>query len=100
MTNGIEAAKSAGEERARRLMDRAQAAASRAGDYVQASVSRVAERAQELARDASDRMTRMTGRPLPAWTAEARDLVRQHPLRALAITMGVGYLLGKLMKRG
>lgn len=42
---------------------------------------------------------RLTGRPLEAWGRDSRPHVRSHPLQAVAITIGPGFLLGKLLAR-
>ena len=42
----------------------------------------------------------LTGRSLGQWTTQIRDFVRTHPLQALAVTIGLGYVLGKLARRG
>jgi ElaB/YqjD/DUF883 family membrane-anchored ribosome-binding protein len=68
--------------------ERAQEMAERAGSYV-----------QERARDAGDQVQRLTGRPIDAWTRDAREYVREHPLQAIALTIGLGFLLGKMLGR-
>ena len=72
---------------------------SRAGDYLQARMTDVSARAQSLARDADQHVEQLTGRDLESWTSEARTFVRQHPLQAIAVTIGIGYVLGKMMAR-
>jgi len=34
-----------------------------------------------------------------AWSRDARNYVRSHPMQAVAITIGLGFLLGKLLAR-
>ena len=85
------------EAAARRFVDEAQHVAGRAGAYMQSRMGDVSERAQEFAQDANVRVERLTGRPIESWTADTRRLVRQHPLAALAVTMAVGYIVGKLL---
>jgi ElaB/YqjD/DUF883 family membrane-anchored ribosome-binding protein len=91
-------------EQGRRLMESAKDAAERAGSYAQASVHRLSGRAQnvagELVDDARTQVERFTGRDLDAWTADVRRFVQDRPLQAIAITIGVGYILGKILKRG
>jgi ElaB/YqjD/DUF883 family membrane-anchored ribosome-binding protein len=68
--------------------ERAQEMAGRAGSYV-----------QERARDVGDQVERITGRSMESWTREARHYVREHPLRAIALTIGLGFVLGKILGR-
>jgi ElaB/YqjD/DUF883 family membrane-anchored ribosome-binding protein len=87
------------EDSGRRLADSAQDAAGRAGASVQAGMARVSERAQDLAQQASDRVERLTGKPVEAWGRDVRAYVEAHPLQAVAATIGLGYLIGKLLSR-
>ncbi len=87
------------ESGARSLADSAQEAATRAGSYMQEQLGRAAERAQDLAQEASGQVEKLTGRPIDSWARDLRNLVRGYPLQAIAITVGVGYLLGKILKR-
>jgi ElaB/YqjD/DUF883 family membrane-anchored ribosome-binding protein len=93
---GMDRMMRAAESGARHITDTAQEAASRAGSYAQAGMGR----ALDLAEDAGDQMERLTGRPLEAWASDVRRLVQSYPLQAIAITIGVGYLLGKILRRG
>jgi ElaB/YqjD/DUF883 family membrane-anchored ribosome-binding protein len=68
--------------------ERAQAMADRAGTYV-----------QERARRIGDQVERLTGRSLDSWTHDARHYVREHPLQAIALTIGLGFVLGKILGR-
>ncbi len=79
------------------MFDSAGAAAGRAGEYVQRNVRRLSRRAQDMAQDAGDRFAEYTGRPLDTWTKGVRDFVREHPLQAMLITLGVGYIIGKIL---
>jgi ElaB/YqjD/DUF883 family membrane-anchored ribosome-binding protein len=72
----------------RYAQERAQEMADRAGSYV-----------QERAREAGDQVERLTGRSLESWTREASHFVREHPLRAIVLTVGLGFLLGKMLGR-
>jgi ElaB/YqjD/DUF883 family membrane-anchored ribosome-binding protein len=87
-------------ESGRRPMEAAQETAERAGEYAQARVTRLSERAKDAARGAGDQVERLTGRSMESWTATVREFVRDHPLQAIAVTVGVGYVLGKMMRRG
>ncbi len=90
-------------EQGRRLMDSAREAAERAGSYTQASVSRLSDRAQDVAgdlmSDARMGVERFTGRDVDAWTQDLRRFVQDRPLQAIAITVAIGYVLGKMLKR-
>jgi ElaB/YqjD/DUF883 family membrane-anchored ribosome-binding protein len=70
---------------ARRMAGEAQDMAYRAGSYAQ-------ERAQAM-------MERYTGRPADRWVQDARRFVQDHPLQAVAITVGLGFVLGKILAR-
>jgi ElaB/YqjD/DUF883 family membrane-anchored ribosome-binding protein len=69
----------------------------RAGAYMQARMGAMSERAQSMARNANDRVAQLTGRPAEAWPEDAQRFVRDHPLGTLAIAVGVGYVVGKLL---
>jgi ElaB/YqjD/DUF883 family membrane-anchored ribosome-binding protein len=68
--------------------ERVQETANQAGAYV-----------SERARAAGDEVERLTGRSLDSWTRDARHYVQTHPLQAIAITIGLGFVLGKLLAR-
>jgi ElaB/YqjD/DUF883 family membrane-anchored ribosome-binding protein len=68
--------------------ERAQEMADRAGTYV-----------QERARNVADQVERLTGRSMESWTHDARHFVREHPLQAIALTIGLGFVLGKILGR-
>ena len=90
-------------EQGRRLVDSARDVAERAGSYAQTSVSRLSDRAQDvagdLAEDARVQLERFTGRNLDAWTSDIRRFVQDRPMQAILITVAIGYVLGKIMKR-
>ena len=90
-------------EQGRRLVDSARDIAERAGSYAQGSVSRLSDRAQDvagdLAEDARVRLERFTGRNLDAWATDVRRFVQDRPMQAILITIAVGYVLGKMLKR-
>jgi ElaB/YqjD/DUF883 family membrane-anchored ribosome-binding protein len=97
--DGIENMIGATEAQTRTAARTAQDVAERAGSYVQQQMAYVSDRAQDLARQANDRMRDYTGRPLDAWVADTRTFVRAHPLQVLAGTIALGYVLGKLVRR-
>lgn len=84
----------------RRTVEAVQASAERAAEHAQATVSHLRDRARKMGRDAVDRFEDLTGRSLDGWIATLRGAVRDHPLQALAVTVGLGYVVGKLMRRG
>jgi ElaB/YqjD/DUF883 family membrane-anchored ribosome-binding protein len=87
------------EAQTRKAVRAAQDVAERAGSYVQQQATRLSDLAQDVACQANDRLKEYTGRPLDAWLADTRNFVRTHPLQALAATIGLGYILGKVMRR-
>jgi ElaB/YqjD/DUF883 family membrane-anchored ribosome-binding protein len=95
----LESMSDTAQRNARRLASEAQDAATRAGSYAQARAQEMADRAGEYARDVDARVERLTGQPMEAWGRDAGRYVRSHPLQAIAITIGVGFLLGKLLAR-
>ena len=92
-----------GTEQGRRLVESARDMAERASTYAQSSVSRLSDRAQDvagdLAEDARVQLERFTGRNLDAWTSDVRRFVQDRPMQAILITMAIGYVLGKMLKR-
>lgn len=68
--------------------ERAQDMADRAGTYV-----------REGTRDVGAHVERLTGRSLESWTRDVRHYVREHPLQAIALTIGLGFVLGKILGR-
>jgi ElaB/YqjD/DUF883 family membrane-anchored ribosome-binding protein len=95
---GMEMAGGTGET-SRRIVESAQDVATRASSYVEQGIGRATERAADLADDANRRLERLTGRPLESWMEDGRRYVQRYPVQALAITVAVGYLLGKIVSR-
>lgn len=71
-------------------------AASRAASSVQSRLNRVSERAQDLASDAGDQLSELRGSMGP-YMEQARRFVQDRPLQAIALTVGIGFVLGKLL---
>jgi ElaB/YqjD/DUF883 family membrane-anchored ribosome-binding protein len=65
-------------------------------DTAQRSTRRVADEAQDVL---GDQVERLTGRPMDAWMRDARRYVQEHPLQAVALTIGLGFVLGKMLAR-
>jgi ElaB/YqjD/DUF883 family membrane-anchored ribosome-binding protein len=55
----------------------------------------LAERAREATADASDRLARIA--PVNDWTDQARRFVQDRPLQAIALMIGLGFVLGKVL---
>jgi ElaB/YqjD/DUF883 family membrane-anchored ribosome-binding protein len=70
------------------MPERVQGLADRAGTY-----------AQERARDVRDQVEQLTGRSVESWRHDLGRYVREHPIQAIALTIGVGFLLGKILAR-
>ncbi len=83
----------------RRLFDSARDIGERAGAYARARINGASERAETLARDASD-VAESTGARIEATSREMRRFLRNHPLKAIAITIAAGYILGRILTRG
>jgi len=88
---------------ARRVAGDAQEMASRASLYAQERAQEMADRAnsyvQQRARDANSQLERLTGRGAESWMKDARRFVQDHPLQAIALTIGLGFVLGKILAR-
>jgi ElaB/YqjD/DUF883 family membrane-anchored ribosome-binding protein len=86
-----------GEQRSggERWTEQAGELAQRAREAVEPAGGRIAD----LAARADERVADLTGRPVGAWLGEVRALVRDHPLPAIALTLGLGYVVGKILRR-
>ena len=76
------------ERRLESVTGRAQEAAQRVGAYT-----------QDRVREARETVERQTGRSMESWVEDTRHYVRQHPLQAIVLTIGLGFVLGKLLAR-
>ena len=65
-------------------------------DTAQRNTRRLASEAQDMI---GQQVERLTGRPMDSWMRDARRYVQDHPLQAVAVTIGLGFMLGKLMAR-
>ena len=63
------------------------------------SEGRAGQVVQERVREIGEGVERLTGRSMDAWTRDARHYVREHPLQAVALTIGLGFVLGKILGR-
>ncbi len=84
-------------------------AVDRAADRVEGSVHRATDRAAGAAHRASDRASELSDRSremmdqgrekADEWLAEARDYVREKPVQSVAMALGAGWLLGRILRR-
>jgi ElaB/YqjD/DUF883 family membrane-anchored ribosome-binding protein len=70
--------------------------AARAASSMQSRLNRVSERAQDLASDAGEHLSHLSGSMSP-YMEPARRFVQERPLQAIALTIGLGFVLGKLL---
>ncbi|MEI7035179.1 DUF883 C-terminal domain-containing protein [Fulvimonas yonginensis] len=98
-----------GAERVKQATSEAVARTKQAADKVEASVHRATDRAADAAHRANDRAADFAdrGRELAdetldkadAWMAKAREYVREKPMQSVAIALGAGWLLGRILRR-
>jgi ElaB/YqjD/DUF883 family membrane-anchored ribosome-binding protein len=75
------------EEGLHRATDKAAGAANRATD----KAAEISERGREVYDQTMDRAD--------AWLEQARDYVREKPVQSVAIALGAGWLLGRILRR-
>ena len=95
----MESTTGAAAARAQQVMDVAEAAAERAGAYVQRQIGHISDRARDIARVLGESLEGYTGRPADVLVSDVREYIRAHPLQMLGAMVGVGYILGKVMTR-
>jgi ElaB/YqjD/DUF883 family membrane-anchored ribosome-binding protein len=71
----------------------------RVPERVQELTDRAGAYAQDRVRGVSDEIERLTGRSLESWTRDLSHYVREHPIQAVALTIGLGFVLGKILAR-
>lgn len=81
-----------------RRMDAIGDTAARAASSMQGRLNRVSERAQDFASDTGDQLSQFRGSMGP-YMEQARRFVQDRPLQAIALTVGLGFVLGKLLGR-
>jgi len=81
-----------------RRMDAMGDTAARAASSMQNRLNRVSERAQDFASDAGEQLSQIGGSMGP-YMEQARRFVQDRPLQAIALTVGLGFVLGKLLGR-
>jgi ElaB/YqjD/DUF883 family membrane-anchored ribosome-binding protein len=72
--------------------------AARAASSMQHRLSRVTERAQDFASEAGEQLSQFGGSMGP-YMQQARRFVQDRPLQAIALTIGLGFVLGKILGR-
>lgn len=80
-----------------------------AADQVEEGLHRATDKAADAAHKASDKAARVSerGREVydetmdraDAWLEQARDYVREKPVQSVAIALGAGWLLGRILRR-
>ncbi|MBQ4856350.1 DUF883 family protein [Rhodanobacter sp. B2A1Ga4] len=81
----------------------------RVADHVEEGLHRATDKAAGAAHQASDKATRVSERSrevydetmdrADAWLEQARDYVREKPVQSVAIALGAGWLLGRILRR-
>lgn len=84
-------------------------AVDRAADHVEASLHRATDKVAAGAHQANDKLADASERGRAAydatmdradeWLAQVRDYVREKPVQSVAIALGAGWLLGRLLRR-
>jgi ElaB/YqjD/DUF883 family membrane-anchored ribosome-binding protein len=84
-------------------------AVDRAADHVEESLHRATDKAAGAATRAADKAGEFSERGRAAydrtvdradeWLDQARDYVREKPVQAVAIALGAGWLLGRILRR-
>lgn len=83
-------------------------AVDRAADHVEASLHRATDKVAAGAHQASDKIADASERGRAAydatmdradeWMEQVRDYVREKPVQSMAIALGAGWLLGRLLR--
>lgn len=81
----------------------------RAADHVEEGLHRATDKAADAANRATDKAAEISerGREVydqtmdraDAWLEQARDYVREKPVQSVAIALGAGWLLGRILRR-
>ncbi|BFI97459.1 MAG: hypothetical protein RSP_29690 [Rhodanobacter sp.] len=84
-------------------------AVNRAADHIEASLHRATDKAAAGAHQAGDKLADASERGRAAydatmdradeWLGQMRSYVREKPVQSLAIALGAGWLLGRLLRR-
>jgi hypothetical protein len=76
---------------ARDMAEVARGVMGRAAVYARTHRGVVSEHARGLASDA--------GEALQAWRSQTRGVMRARPLQVLAVALGIGYVIGRMLRR-
>lgn len=81
----------------------------RAADHVEEGLHRATDKAADAANRATDKAAEIGERGreaydqtmdrADAWLEQARDYVREKPVQSVAIALGAGWLLGRILRR-
>jgi ElaB/YqjD/DUF883 family membrane-anchored ribosome-binding protein len=81
----------------------------RAADHVEEGLHHATDKAADVAHKASDKAARASerGREVydetmdraDAWLEQVRDYVREKPMQSVAIALGAGWLIGRILRR-
>jgi len=81
----------------------------RAADHVEEGLHRATDKAADAVHKASDKAAHVSerGREVydetmdraDVWLEQARDYVREKPVQSVAIALGAGWLLGRILRR-
>jgi ElaB/YqjD/DUF883 family membrane-anchored ribosome-binding protein len=81
----------------------------RAAEHVEEGLHRATDKAAGAAHKASDKAAQVSERGrqekdetvdrADAWLEQARDYVREKPVQSVAIALGAGWLLGRILRR-
>lgn len=88
---------------------RTKQAVNQTADKVESGVHRATDKAADAARQANEKAADLAerGRELrdttmdsaEVWVAQAREYVREKPMQSVAIALGAGWLLGRILRR-
>jgi ElaB/YqjD/DUF883 family membrane-anchored ribosome-binding protein len=84
-------------------------AVERAADHVESGLHQATDKAAGAAHRVTDKATELGGRSreaydetidrADAWLEQAREYVREKPVQSVAIALGAGWLLGRILRR-
>ena len=99
VTHAARHAADAGRATVARTSQQVREGVARASEYAQDVTDRAGERLVDVSERASDKIADLTGRSPDAWARGLRQFVESSPLKALAVAIGLGYILGRIVRR-